>query len=289
MGQTRASAWAPGTCGELVEGSIGGRSFLVTCPIELGSRVEVFEEFDAPDPFYCRRYPKTAAALKLLAARFGVATIPGFRRESSLIPGKGLGSSTADIAAALAAAARLWGLSLEPAKIAAIALTIEPTDGLMFEGLVLFDHLAGSFREELGPAPPLNLLVLDPGGDIDTIKFNRRKELAAMNRRKEPQVRQALKLVKDGLSHGDLEQLGRGATVSALANQELLPKPDLPQVLRWAEDLGAVGVNVAHSGTVMGLLLPPNGISPPEALEFIRARRPDWQFYPTRLIGGGLR
>jgi L-threonine kinase len=37
-----ARAWAPGTCGELVEGTWEGKPFLVTCPIDLGSTMEVY-------------------------------------------------------------------------------------------------------------------------------------------------------------------------------------------------------------------------------------------------------
>ena len=40
---------------------------------------------------------------------------------------------------------------------------------------------------------------------------------------------------------------------SALANQKVLPKPHLEELMTFAKSLGAVAVNVAHSGTVAGI------------------------------------
>jgi len=40
---------------------------------------------------------------------------------------------------------------------------------------------------------------------------------------------------------------------SALANQEILYKKNLREIMTFAKSLGAVTVNVAHSGTVTGI------------------------------------
>lgn len=281
-----ATVWAPGTCGELVEGTIDGKPFLVTCPIDIGSTIRVHRSGAGfPEDF-----PKTAQGIRLVAEKIGLPLEElSFERESILPPGKGMGSSTADVAAAILATGLLGGQRLPPEEIARLALQVEPSDGTMFQGIVLFDHRRGEWFEELGEAPEINILVVDPGGEVDTIAFNQAAELDRLNQKKEPQVRKALEYIRAGLASGDLAQVGRGATESALANQELLPKPDLDQMLKWAQDVKALGVNVAHSGTVMGLLLPPDGYHPEEVKPFIKKRRPDWKFYCTRLIGGGLK
>lgn len=280
-----ATVWAPGTCGELVEGTIDGKPFLVTCPIDLGAAVQVNREGTGfPEDF-----PKTAQGIRLAAEKVGLSiTELGFERESVLPPGKGMGSSTADIAAAILATGLLGGYTLSPEEVAQLALQVEPSDGIMFPGLVLFDHREGKWLEELGEAPEINILVADPGGVVDTIAFNQYQDLDKINRKKEPQVKRALEYIREGLLKGDLAQIGRGATESALANQELLPKPDLSQMISWAKEVKALGVNVAHSGTVMGLLMPSDGYHPEEVKSFIQKRRPDWKFYCTRLINGGL-
>ena len=51
-------------------------------------------------------------------------------------------------------------------------------------------------------------------------------------------------------------KIGKGATLSAFCNQSILHKSDLPRVLELSIKMGAVGVNTAHSGTVIGILLP---------------------------------
>ncbi len=233
---------------------------------------------------------KTGRALDLVKKKLNLPDLGlGFVRESKLPPGKGMGSSTSDIAAAILAAARLFEREISAEEIARLALSIEPSDGIMFPGVVLFDHRGGHWLERLGDPPPFNILVLDPGGVVDTLEFNRQEKLDYYNRKKEPQVRLALQLVKEGLQEGDLEKVARGATESALANQELLPKPHLNQVLNWAEDVGALGVNVAHSGTVMGLFLPPDGNHPEEVRTFLQKRRPHWKYYAAKMISGGLR
>ena len=64
-----------------------------------------------------------------------------------------------------------------------------------------------------------------------------------------------MELVRQGIKEVDPKKLGRGATISAEANQRVLHKPQLPDVLRFAQSLDAAGVTVGHSGTIIGVLL----------------------------------
>ncbi len=200
-----------------------------------------------------------------------------------------MGSSTADIAATCLATARAVGRELEPAVIAKIAAQIEPSDGQMFPGIMIINHLTGEPKKYLGQAPPLDLVVADPGGSVDTIIFNSRKDLASKNFQKEPMVKQAIELVARGLLTEDWEMMGRGATISAQANQVVLPKPHLALWRQWAAELRALGVLVAHSGTVMGMILRPGGVDPREAADFVRRKKPEWTVWHTSMISGGLR
>jgi uncharacterized protein involved in propanediol utilization len=52
--------------------------------------------------------------------------------------------------------------------------------------------------------------------------------------------------------------VGRIATASSRINQRFLPKPQFEQLQSIAECRGALGVQVAHSGTVAGLLFDPS-------------------------------
>ena len=132
--------------------------------------------------------------------------------------GKGMGSSSADIAAAVAAAGLAAGCPLPPVDIARIALSVEPTDGVMFPGIALFDHRRGRIAESLGPPPPMEAIVIDRGGQVDTLAFNavdRAAQWAAVADRTEA----ALELVRAGVRRQDAGLIGRGATVSARAGR----------------------------------------------------------------------
>lgn len=283
----RGTAAAPGTCGELVQGTIKGAPFLITCPVNLWSEVtvELAEQGDS-----CVELDKSCQALKLTLEYLGVdfASL-NIKRNSVLPESKGMGSSTADIAATCQATARAFGKELPPELIAKIATRIEPSDGQMYPGIMLCNHLTGEALKYLGEAPPLNIIMADPGGFVDTIIFNCRKDLASKNFQKEPVVKQAVELVTRGLLTEDWEMMGRGATMSAHANQLVLPKPYLALWRQWASDMRALGVLVAHSGTIMGMILEPGGTDANEAAEYIKRQRPDWTVWHTTMISGGLR
>ena len=62
-------------------------------------------------------------------------------------------------------------------EISKIATSIEPTDGIFCKGIVRYNHLNGQVLEHLGLAPKIKILMFDCGGKVDTLSFNRRKDL----------------------------------------------------------------------------------------------------------------
>ena len=290
----RATVRAPGVCGELAQGMLEQHYFLVTCPIDFLARVQVELYQIGPDqdgprieaPSNC---PKAVQALEATLDFLGRKDLGARLTVSNPIPrSKGMGSSSADVAATIAATGLALGRELAPEQVAEIALAVEPTDGIMFPGIALFDHREGHIVESLGPPPPMEIVALDFGGTVDTVEFNRvdRRSLWQSLRK---ETDEALRLVRAGIKAGDPAMVGRGASVSAQASLEVLPKPRLHDVMAFAEDVGAVGVNVAHSGTIIGILLdarPRRGKS-----TFRRAQRafPDAEdVHHFRLLGGGL-
>ncbi len=249
------TARAPGTCGELVQGKINGLNFLVTCPVNIYSVVTV--KLDESGPVrVAEGLPKVKLAVEKTLQFLAAPEMGAEVRVSSAIPrGKGMASSTADIAATCAAAAAGLKASLTPRDIAEIALAIEPTDGIMFPGIAIFDHIAGQTARVLGKAPALEAVIVDLGGTIDTIGFNANTELDLLNRLKEQQVALALQKLEQALAAADGRLIGEAATESAFANQHILFKPELPRLFEICRQAGGVGVNIAHSGTVVGLLL----------------------------------
>lgn len=284
-----ATVWMPGTCGELVQGAIDGQPFLVSCPIGVYARVTVDL---TPDGLLevPENAPKAGAALRATLASCGAEGRGArVRLASSLSRGKGLGSSTADVAGTIYATSRALGFPLAAEQVAELAVAVEPSDSSLFPGLALFDHRSGRRHERLGPAPPLEVVVLDEGGTVDTLAFNRRgvEDLLAGN---EPAVREALALVRRGLAERRPDLVGRGATLSALAHQRVLPKRWLDAVVAAASAAGALGVVAAHSGTVLGVLVEPTRTATDAVVAGLRAAVPACAvLYVCRLTGGGPR
>lgn len=249
-----ASARTPGTCGELAQGMIDGKHFLVTCPVDMYATATVELWAGEGRVHGPQDSPKACRAVELALAHLGAAGVDAHLRLRSPLPrGKGMASSTADVVSAINATAAALGRELLPSEMADLALRVEPSDGVMFPGIALFDHRRGSIAEVLGPPPPMRVVILDFGGTVDTLAFNG-VDRRGILKRSEPRLRESLALITEGVRNGDVGLIGQGATMSALANQEIHFKPQLDAVMRLASDTGAAGVNVAHSGTVIGLI-----------------------------------
>lgn len=285
----RGTAWAPGTCGELAQGELDGTIVMVTCPIDMGSTatVELSDGRGSVDgPAHASKARRAVAlTLEFLGRRDLDARMS---LETSLPRAKGMASSTADVAAAIGATAAALDTPIDPRQQAKLALAVEPSDGVMLPGIALFDHRGGRMARSLGQPPAMRVLALEFADEVDTEAFN------AVDRRAKhgshaSQFREALDLITAGLADGDARLIGEGATLSSLANQDLLPKPQLASALDLGRAAGAVGVNVAHSGTVLGLLFAA------DADRIGWAERRAWSRLPglvavhnRRVVGGGV-
>lgn len=287
----RGRVAVPGACGELVQGTLDGEQpFLISCPIDRFSVAEVELASEGGDWSCPPDTPKSVAALRAALAHLGRPEVGGRLRIRSDLPrAKGMASSTADIAATVYALAEALEREIAPREVARIAVGVEPSDSLMFPGLALFDHRGGRVYEDLGPAPSLEVVVLDFGGTVDTLAYNRRYR-ADLLRKMVVEHQEALAAVKEGLRRGNLADIGYGATLSARAHQRILYKPQLETVIALARDVGALGVNVAHSGTVIGLLLDPAQADGPATVAYLTTHLPDLESISLhRMVGGGPR
>ena len=92
-----------------------------------------------------------------------------------------------------------------------------------------------------------------------------------------------------GLAVGEARLIGEGATLSSVANQAVLPKPQLAPAIDLAQAAGAVGVNVAHSGTVLGLLFAEDAERISWAAHQAWTRLPGLvAVHDCRVVGGGV-
>lgn len=281
----KAVAIAPGSCGELVQGILAGRNFHVTCPINLFSEVTV--ELKKKQPVVVSpTHIKVKLAVEKTLKYFKASDWGALVRVDSMLPvGKGMASSTADIVAACEATALALGYHLEEEQLANLALAIEPSDGIMFKGIVSFDHLRGGRPDYIGQALPLEVVILEPPQTINTLVFNKFKSKLPYS--EDILVKRALSLVKEGIRQRNPALVGKAATLSAQANQKILPKLSLERILNLSYLLKAYGVVVAHSGTVVGLLVEPG--CGREIKKFIEGRMPQtFRILIAHLINGGI-
>ncbi len=241
---------APGSCGELVQGAFGGVPFLITCPVDIYTTAYTNHRTHQSNGLGVKAQAAVAKTLAYLQKK----QLPlGLCLSSSLPRGKGMASSSADIAAVCQLTALAHGRTLSADEISAIAASIEPTDGIFYDGIVMINHISGVCLRHLGEPPPLAIAIFDTGGEIDTVRFNCRRDIAGHNRAKAAQIEEACELAAAGIAAKDGALVGRACTLSAFTNQALLHKKALPKLYDVAQKSGAFGVNTAHSGTVVGL------------------------------------
>ncbi len=82
----------------------------------------------------------------------------------------------------------------------------------------------------------------------------------------------------------DLLALGQVAIRSALLNDQRLPKPFLSNLLSFVEEWGLLGLNVAHSGSVVGLWISKEETARIPLVEAALARLPLSSYYQKRSL-----
>lgn len=245
-----------GTFGELVQGTIGKRPFLITLPIPCLRSDAIF----IPDPTVSEitgvdSKVKAMKAGKLLFQQFGLKGGGLLDIRSNIPVGKGMASSSADIVAAMKAIAHSYSLPLTKEMISTIASKIEPTDGVMYDEVVAYDYIHGELIESFGVLPPFIFVGIDLGGTVDTIEFNQFEK--AYNRHDQNHFLKAYDWVKEGFRKRNLSFICKAATISARVNQKILPKPSFSEFEKLAHEFQG-GIVVAHSGTLVGILIDRN-------------------------------
>jgi len=245
--------------GELLQGSFAhAERGLITLPVQEISSMASFTPTTGDRALTVvprQRAKARDAALQALAA-LGRADLGGVLEIRSTIPvGKGFGSSSCDIVATIRAVHDALGRELTPELTAAIASRVESaSDPLMYNGsTVLFAQREGRVVRTLPCLPPLWVLGCDsapPDGRVLT-------ELMALPAYTGEELRTFEGLLRDmvrALERRDVDLIGEVATQSAVINSRYLPNPLLGPAQEVSGACAAAGVQVAHSGTLVGLL-----------------------------------
>ncbi|WP_189936630.1 GHMP family kinase ATP-binding protein [Streptomyces sulfonofaciens] len=251
---------APSHHGELLQGAFEDhgeiRRGLVTLPCSLfGSSATIRLSRWEPELSVRPKWKtKSLSAVRGVLGALGMEGYGGrLELHGDVAVGRGLGSSSSDVTAAILAVLSATGRHLPPERIARIAAAAEvATDPLIFDRMLLFAQREGVVIEDFHrPAPSLEVVgfAFDDQG-LDTLSWPPARYTSW-----EIECFRALRgLLRRAVEHGHLAELGRIATASARINQRFLPVPRFERVLDVAAECGALGVQVAHSGTIAGLL-----------------------------------
>lgn len=254
----------PGSCGEFIQGFYGNGESLVSYAIDCYSTITL-RRSEKHSLHMNHRNEKAMTALKLACKHFNIDSSHLSVCISSDIPvGKGMASSTADIVAVLAAVSIMAGKTVDPDWIGKAAASIEPTDGIMYRDWTLFDHLHGDVLEQFGVIEGLEVLVLEMDEAVDT---NALRATGAFDKSGRPNPSKALELFREAVKTNDMELLSSAMYLSAVENQCVLDKPFLRELHELSKQYGMIGVNAAHSGSVLGVVFRPGDCDPDSFLD----------------------
>ncbi|MDX0852738.1 hypothetical protein GOD74_31200 [Sinorhizobium medicae] len=248
-----------GTFGELLQGQLpigslsGDSHFLVTMPVAVFARAHFMpiagtRSVTVYPPHKVKAKRLAENLLMTLGASGGILFL-----KSELPEGKGLASSSADLVATARSIACCFKRRVPTTLIEKLMVEIEPSDGVMYPGVVAYQQRAGRLISFLGQIPPLAIVGVDEGGTVETVDYDlRRGEISANHR---AQYQHLLDRTQIAIAQGDTATIGAVATSSALLHQERAPKKHLDAMLKASAETGALGVIVAHSGTMVGILV----------------------------------
>lgn len=286
-------AVCPASCGELIQGYILGGEKLISYAVDMYSSVSLYEG-KRPDNIPAsmkKAYMAVDETFRLLGYSSEYSRDIVIEIDSQISAGKGMASSTADMCAAIACASRYIGKRLSKEELARICTGIEPTDSTIFNTLTLFDHVGGNICRDYGKNIESNVILIEGIETIDTVSFHK-KGLEGLIKSGEREMKRAIQLFEEGIFEDDMEKIGKAATISSIERQNVLKKHGLEELIEKSMALGAYGINVAHSGSTVGILYPQSDVDMGKLiyeigkLEIVKAAK---RVESCKIVSGGAR
>jgi L-threonine kinase len=252
--------WIIGKVGEWLQGvdsegapvvyalTVGSSPFRTLTSVEPARSLEVTINPDAP-----AESAKVQKAIKELAIGYGLKADCTYRVTITGSPprGKGLGSSSIDIASVLLAIKELHGWEISTGELFKLMCRVERSDYLFAPELIVAANPRDGSCSIVAPAPKCLVLAwdTDPGTVVDTESVPH-LDLARRSFNQEYQELSGM------IQSGATESLLTAATRSAELNNRILPKIGFSVVRNLVHELRHVGLIAAHTGTMLGFALP---------------------------------
>jgi len=247
----------PTKVGEILQGvARDGTPMLVTGTAN-DDRFPVFSTIDGGEDFAVTRRGNPAIKAESVVRRFAVlrgldlSLAPKIDILSATPIGKGRASSSQDQQRALLDVAAWFNVPTTAHELYQLMCSVERSDFLFRRNrLIHADPVGGAFCD-VAPMPPMAAVLWDDNPS-STVSTSAVAHLDAKRHVFAPIYEDLL----DRLASGTASEVFAVSTASAALSQSLLPK----RTFQFATDLAsrlAGGVIVAHTGTTMGVLLPP--------------------------------
>lgn len=248
----------PASCGEFVQGILDKEEYLSSYAIDMFS-IATLEEKKLDVNLGPN---KSRKAIEKVFEKFNIPLKESrnisLDIDSNIPVGKGMASSTADIGATIRATLSLLNKKLNNEEISYIASEIEPTDSILLYENSIFNPINGNVKSYLSSLKKAKVIVLEPDEILETSLIRSNPSYLEKKLENRDIIKKSFNLLEEGLYKNDLKTIGKACTLSSLANENIHKKPYLNEIVDISEKMDAYGVNIAHSGTVIGMLVDDN-------------------------------
>jgi len=275
--------------GVFEEGNGANTQGLVTLPMnKIGSNALFSIDPNARETRVIPRHKQKALSAALSTLNFFNA--PGLygslHIDTFVDEGAGAGSSTSDVVATCYAVANALGKNITPAQVARISVMAErASDSIMHVGdTVLFAQQEGRIIEMVGPEmPAFGVLSFSLGPPVSTCTYQTPEYTRDDLRKFKP----LLSMLKRGLEYSDLNIIARVGLLSAQINQRFIVKPFFDEVVSIVETNNLPGLQIAHSGNLVGIIFCPDDENRVERIIDTKKRLAGLGINNTRYIDTG--
>ena len=248
----------PASCGEFVQGILDNEEYLSSYAIDMFSIASLEEKKEDIN----LGSKKSRKAIEKVFEKFNIPIEESknisLDLKSNIPIGKGMASSTADIGATIKATLSILNKKLNDEEISLIASEIEPTDSIILYKNSIFNPINGSVKKYLSSFDNGRVIILEPKEVLETKIIRSNPNYLNIKLENKSIIKKSFNLLEKGLENNDLKLIGEACTLSSLANENIHKKPYLNEIIEISQNMNAYGVNIAHSGTVIGILIDKN-------------------------------
>ncbi len=134
-------------------------------------------------------------------------------------------------------------------------------------------------------------MILEPNRTLNTMRIRKAPNYKKIKAQNKEIIKISFSFLEEGIKSNDMHKIGKASIFSSLANESIHKKEGLEKIIEISKNYGAYGVNVAHSGTVVGILID-KSMDDTRLIELLRNVGLDSVYkkmYTSNIIDGGIR